>query len=169
MPRAYIGLGSNLDNPVAQLDRALTALADMPDTTLVSTSSLYRSPAMLMAGAPPQPDYINAVAAIDTRLEPIVLLDALQAIENQQGRERGEQRWMARTLDLDLLLYDQKTIKIARLTVPHPGLVERNFVLYPLHQIAPDLIVPGHGTLAGLLQSCSDNTLTQLSDKHNAV
>lgn len=169
MLRAYIGLGSNLDNPVRQIRIALQALDRIPDSTLVRTSSLYRNPPLLMTGAQKQPDYINAVAAIDTLLDPLPLLDALQAIEQQQGRVRTVQRWTARTLDLDLLLYGQKAINIDRLTVPHPGLVERNFVLYPLQQIAPDLILPIHGSLAGIIRHCPADTLEQLSDQHDAV
>ncbi|HFC54224.1 MAG TPA: 2-amino-4-hydroxy-6-hydroxymethyldihydropteridine diphosphokinase [Gammaproteobacteria bacterium] len=146
--RAYVGLGSNLQDPVRQVRCALLALKQLPGTRVVASSSLYRSPPL---GDKPQPDYINAVAALDTVLEPHRLLDELQALERRQGRRRGGERWGPRTLDLDLLLYGDLRINTRRLTVPHPGLVERAFVLYPLHEIAPDLHLGAAGPLADLV------------------
>lgn len=149
---AYIGLGSNLQQPVEQVKRALQQLAKIPRTRLISASPLYRSAPL---GPADQPDYINAVAALATRLSALELLDALQTIERQQGRIRGGERWGPRTLDLDLLLYGDQQIQTERLTVPHPGLGERNFVLYPLHDVAgEDLCIPGLDTLSHLLRAC---------------
>ncbi len=149
--RAYVGLGSNLDDPQAQLRRALQALTEIPQTQLVSHSGLYRSAPL---GGFDQPDYLNAVAALDTQLSAPALLAELQAIEQRQGRLRGAQRWQARTLDLDLLLYGDMQLQDAELTVPHPGLPERAFVLYPLQEIAPDLVIPGLGELSALIAQC---------------
>lgn len=157
---AYIGLGSNLDDPAAQLQRALDALAAMPGTRVLSVSALYRNPAMQAPGArAPQPDYLNAVAAIDTTLAPLALLDALQAIEAAQGRVRGE-RWSARTLDLDVLLYGNERIDTDRLQVPHPGLRERRFVLQPLADLAPSLVLPDGTRIADLLARCAPSAMT---------
>lgn len=165
MHRAYIGLGSNLQDPVAQVARAIAELAQIPSSHFVAASSLYRSTPLAGEGVPAgQPDYINAVAAIDTRLPALRLLTALQAIEQQHGRQRDAARWAARTLDLDLLLYDQEIINSKQLTIPHPGLVDRNFVLYPLFEIAPDLILPQHGPLAQVLAGVSNSGLQRLPD-----
>lgn len=149
--RAYVALGSNLDDPRRQVVTALEELDELPDTRRVNRSPLYRSAPM---GPSDQPDYINAVAALDTDLEPEALLDALQGIEARHGRVRGAERWGPRTLDLDLILYGAATLRTERLVVPHPGLHERGFVLYPLHDIAPDLEVPGMGRLEALLAAC---------------
>ena len=157
---AYIGLGSNLQQPIEQVKRALQQLTKIPHTYLLAASPLYRSAPL---GPADQPDYINAVAALDTRLAPLDLLDALQAIEQQQGRVREGERWGPRTLDLDLLLYGDQQFQTERLTVPHPGLGERNFVLYPLHDIAgDDLPIPGLDTLGHLLQACPRQGLESL-------
>lgn len=147
---AFIGLGSNLENPREQVSRALKELAAIPQTTLEKRSSLYRSEPIGPAG---QPDYINAVARISTQLQPLQLLDALQAIEDAHGRKR-ELRWGARTLDLDLLLYGEQTIQHPRLTVPHPEMHRRAFVLAPLAAIDPDLKIPGRGSISDLLLVC---------------
>ncbi len=149
--RAFVGLGSNLDDPRAQLRRALQALTEIPETQLAAYSSLYRSAPL---GGLDQPDYLNAVAALDTRLSAAALLAAMQAIEHRQGRVRDAQRWQSRTLDLDLLLYGKLQLQDAVLTVPHPGLSERAFVLYPLQEIAPDLVIPGLGDLTALIAQC---------------
>lgn len=156
---AFIGLGSNLDDPRQQVARALRELAELPDTTLAAQSSLYRSAPM---GPPDQPAYINAVARLETRLAPEALLDALQAIEARHGRLRGDERWGPRTLDLDILLYADVRIDNPRLQVPHPGLAERNFVLQPLAEIAPDLDIPGLGPLRDLLARCPADALERL-------
>jgi len=157
--RCYVGLGSNLNNPRMQIRSALMALDAIPGTCCVSASSLYRSQPLGPAG---QPDYLNAVAGIDTRLSAEKLLEQLHVIEEQHGRVRAE-RWGPRTLDLDLLLYGNQVMTDERLTVPHPGLTERNFVLYPLHEIAPQLHIPGAGSLQGLLERCSSVGLQPLA------
>lgn len=141
MPRAYIALGANLGDPAAQIERALVQLSQLPQTSLLSRSRLYRSAPLGPTG---QPDYCNAVASLDTGLAPVALLDGLQAIEQAAGRERGE-RWSARRLDLDLLIYDDLVWATPRLILPHPELANRRFVLQPLADIAPDLELPGQG------------------------
>lgn len=148
--RVAIGLGSNLQDPVTQLRSAFAALAELPRTRLLRRSRLYRSAPM---GPPGQPDYVNAAALLETELAPLELLDALQAIEHAQGRVRAE-RWGARTLDLDLLLWDETQIALERLSVPHPGLHERAFVLYPLAELDPHWVVPGQGRVGELQAAC---------------
>lgn len=157
--RAYIGIGSNLDNPVAQVQRAFQALDDLPACANIACSPLYRTAPV--GGPPGQPDYINAVAALDTVLAADDLLKALQALETVQGRVRAV-RWGARTLDLDLLLYGQMTRNDPWLTLPHPRLHQRAFVLQPLHDIAPNLMIPGRGTLTELLASGPLQAIAQL-------
>ena len=151
MTRAYIGLGSNLDTPLSQLRSALKALAALPDTTLVSQSSFYASDPL---GPADQPRYVNAVAALDTALSPLTLLDALQAIELEQGRTRKAERWGPRTLDLDILLYGEQQLDEPRLRVPHYHMHARAFVLYPLAEIAPQLNLPDGRALTELLNAC---------------
>lgn len=146
--QSYIGLGSNLDNPELQLDTALGALDDIPETRLVKNSSFYRSAPL---GPSDQPDFINAVALLDSGLTAGQLLVRLQTIENRQGRVRDSQRWGPRTLDLDLLLYGSRIIEEPELTVPHPGIRHRNFVLVPLLELAPELEIPGLGRADELL------------------
>ena len=159
MITAYIGLGSNLDDPRAQVERAFEELAGLPDCRLTGRSPLYRSAPM---GPPDQPDYVNAVAAVETELAPEALLDALHAIEAAHRRRRGGARWGPRTLDLDLLLYGDRTVATARLTVSHPGLSERAFVLFPLHDLAPGLVLPDGMALAALLDRCPAGGLERL-------
>ena len=151
MTRVYIGIGSNLQQPIQQVHQALQALARLPATQLIAHSRLYRSAPM---GPHAQPDYINAVAALETELPAIELLHLLHAIEQAQGRIRDDRRWGPRTLDLDILLFGDECITQSELHVPHPGLCERNFVLYPLTEIAPELVIPGLGALSGLLAQC---------------
>ena len=141
--QAWIGLGSNLADPLAQLRRALDELDHLPETRLLAASSIYRSPPM---GPKDQPDYFNAVARLETGLAPQALLAELQAIERAHDRVR-ERRWGPRTLDLDILLYGGLIIDEPDLQVPHPGLHERAFVLYPLRELAPSLEIPGRGTV----------------------
>lgn len=160
--RAFIGLGSNLDEPRAQLLRAIEALRQIPHSRLTAVSHLYRSAPM---GSADQPDYINAVAMLDTRLSPLELLDALQDIENAQGRVRGKEQWGPRTLDLDLLLYGAELIDSVRLKVPHPGLGERNFVLYPLAELAPELILPDGRNLQQLLKKSDREGLERIASE----
>lgn len=152
--RAYICLGSNLDDPLKQVTSALSELAAIADTELVAHSPWYRSRAI----GPAQPDYINGVAALTTALPAHALLDALQAIEQAHHRVHRE-RWGPRTLDLDLLLYDSEAIASERLTVPHPELEKRNFVLYSLADIAPELVLPNGTPLESLLTRCSRDGL----------
>ncbi len=160
MERAYIGLGSNLAEPRRQLQGAIQALALIPSSDLVAVSSLYLSEPL---GPPDQPSYVNAVAALDTSLSPLSLLDALQAIEMAHGRERKAERWGPRTLDLDLLLFGDHLISEPRLTVPHYHLQARAFVLYPLAEIAPaDLQLADGRALADLLAACPYQGLERL-------
>jgi 2-amino-4-hydroxy-6-hydroxymethyldihydropteridine diphosphokinase len=147
MPRAYIGLGANLDDPPAQLRRALQLIAASPGIVFVGHSSFYRS-APLGPGA--QPDYCNAACAIDTTLSPDDLLTRLHAIEREMGRERPPVRWAPRRIDLDLLHYDRVKLKTRRLQLPHPELCHRNFVATPLAELAPELELPGIGIVANL-------------------
>lgn len=149
MSGAWVALGSNLDKPQRQVEAGLRALQSIPSTTLEQTSSLYRTLPWGMTG---QPVFINAVVALDTELEPHDLLQALQAVEQQHGRRRDGPRWGPRTLDLDLLLYDQCRIDTPELTVPHPHMAERAFVLVPLAEIAPHADIPGKGRVDELLQ-----------------
>ncbi|PNB71863.1 2-amino-4-hydroxy-6-hydroxymethyldihydropteridine diphosphokinase [Pseudomonas sp. GW456-E7] len=150
MERIYIGMGSNLAAPAEQLRSAAEALASLPQSRLVGVSAFYQSDSLL----PGQPRYTNAVAALDSMLAPLELLDALQAIENGQGRERLE-RWGPRTLDLDILLFGDRLIDEPRLKVPHYHMQERAFVLYPLAELAPaDLQLADGRTLVELLKAC---------------
>jgi 2-amino-4-hydroxy-6-hydroxymethyldihydropteridine diphosphokinase len=145
--RVYIGLGSNLDNPRLQIDWALDALARLPESRLEATAPLYRSRAV---GPGTQPDYLNTVARLRTALAPPILLRELLALETARGRRR-DQHWGPRTLDLDLLLYDEVRLADPELEIPHPRLAERNFVLMPLHDLDPDLVLPDGTSLAQLL------------------
>lgn len=158
---AYIGLGSNLEDPAAQLLSARDAIAAVAGVEELAMSSLYRSAPM---GPADQPDYVNAVMAVLTTLPALELLLVLQSIEASHGRVRTGERWGPRTLDLDLLLYGQEWIDSEILTVPHPGIGEREFVLYPLDEIAPgDLPIPGRGTLGELVHSCPDRGIEVIS------
>jgi 2-amino-4-hydroxy-6-hydroxymethyldihydropteridine diphosphokinase len=159
MERIYIGMGSNLADPVEQLRSAALALTQLPQTELIGVSGFYQSDSLL----PGQPRYTNAVAALDSDLAPLELLDALQAIENGQGRERLE-RWGPRTLDLDIVLFGDRLIDEPRLKVPHYHLQERAFVLYPLAELAPaDLRLADGRTLTALLAACPFVGLERLS------
>jgi 2-amino-4-hydroxy-6-hydroxymethyldihydropteridine diphosphokinase len=144
---AYIGLGSNLQGPVGQLESGFELLAAIEDTRLIRQSSLYRSAPF---GGVEQPDFVNAAASLLTRLSAQELLAELQRIENECGRDRGEVRWGPRVLDLDLLVYSNQIIEESGLSVPHPGIGERNFVLLPLGEIAPELEIPGLGNIRNL-------------------
>lgn len=144
---AYVALGSNLDGPRAQVERGFAALAALPETVLLARSRLFRTRPW---GIPDQPDFVNGVARLETGLPPRVLLDALLAIEMRTGRVRGVRNG-PRTLDLDLLLYDDHALREPGLDVPHPHLHERAFVLLPLNDLAPDLEIPGRGRVANLL------------------
>ena len=157
---AYIGLGSNLAEPAAQIKSARIAIASIAGVKELAFSSLYHS---LPMGPQDQPDYVNAVMGVSTDLLPMDLLRCLQNIENDQGRVRKGERWGARTLDLDILLYGDQEIDLPDLTVPHKGLAERSFVLYPLFEIAPHILVPGKGSIANLVTKCPLAGLTRLA------
>jgi len=148
---AFIGLGSNLDEPVAHVQRALAQLDGITRTRLQAASSLYRTSPL---GPQDQPDFINAVACLCTALSPRDLLGELQRIEAAHGRVRGGLRWGPRTLDLDILLYGDLQMDESDLRIPHPGMTTRAFVLKPLQELAADLIIPGQGTLRELLAAC---------------
>ncbi len=156
--QAFIALGSNLENPISQIQQAFDELKQLPGTRLISHSSLYKSAPV---GRLDQPDFINAVALIETHLVPYELLNALLAIEHRHGRVR-ESLNAPRTLDLDILLYDALQYHDAGLTLPHPRMWQRAFVLRPLIEIAPDCHIPGHGHIASLLTACNEQKLEQI-------
>lgn len=173
MTTIYIGIGSNLDDPLAHVITAIHELGQLDGCQFLSASSLYKSRPLSSPASPPasnpmytgsQPDYINAVVAINTTKDELKLLDDLQDMEHRHGRVREGERWGPRTLDLDILLADDKIINHPRLIIPHPGLHQRSFVLYPLQEIAPDLIIPGHGSLQELIAQCDDEGLERLSE-----
>jgi 2-amino-4-hydroxy-6-hydroxymethyldihydropteridine diphosphokinase len=155
---AFIGIGSNLDGPRAQVLAAFDALEALPQTRVTGRSPLYRSAPL---GGPPQPDYVNAVARVETMLEPHALLAALLAIEAQHGRARGEVN-APRTLDLDLLLYDAANCAQPGLRLPHPRMHQRRFVLAPLVDLEPTAWIPGHGAATALLAACSAQALERM-------
>jgi 2-amino-4-hydroxy-6-hydroxymethyldihydropteridine diphosphokinase len=158
--RAYIGLGANLGDAAGQVEAALAALAAEPGCRLVARSSLYRSAPVDATG----PDYINAVAALDTTLDPHALLARLQAIEQRFGRERPYAN-APRTLDLDLLLHGHSVLDSPALTLPHPRLHRRAFVLRPLAELSPDLPIPGLGPARGLLAGVAEQAIELWSAK----
>lgn len=161
---AFIGLGSNLEDPLDQLRRAFTELDKLPDTRLVAQSSLYRSAPIGYPGQtdlPGQPDFVNAVAKVETELTPQALLRALLHIEHQHGRERSF-RNAPRTLDLDVLLYGDVQLHEHGLTIPHPQMHRRAFVLQPLLEIAPDIGIPGVGLARLALAECQDQILDRI-------
>ena len=168
MAAVYIALGSNMDSPQSQLDSALEALAQHPRIEVTGVSSRYQTPPV----GPQQPDFINAAAQLSTDLSPLALLDALQAIEQQQNRVRSI-HWGPRTLDLDILLYnnlvgdplviDPLVIESERLTIPHPRMGERAFVLVPLMDLNPQLALPSGETVAQLLANCSQQGIVKTS------
>ena len=155
---AYVGLGSNLQQPKHQVLKAFEALSRLPRTRLLAHSSLYRSAPM---GKTDQPDFVNAVAALATELVPNELLQALLQLEAQQGRVRSEPN-AARTLDLDLLLFDGLIIHAPGLDVPHPRMHERAFVLMPLAELNPELVIPGRGPVAELLKRVAGQDVTRI-------
>ncbi len=159
--RAYIGLGSNLDDPLARLRSGVAALTQLDRTRVELCSSFYRTAPV---GTQDQPDFINAVCRVCTGQSPTTLMRNLLQIERAHGRVREGEKGGPRTLDLDLLLYGDQAIEIEGLTVPHPRLHERAFVLYPLHEIEPDLAVPGHGTVRNLLAGCARQRVEKLED-----
>ena len=158
MATAYIALGANLGDPAATVQAAFAALATLPQSTLTATSALYRTAPV---GICDQPEFINAAARIETELTPEALLDALLAIEQRFGRVRTLRNG-PRTLDLDVLLYDEQVLDTPRLILPHPRLHLRAFVLYPLADIGPDLSIPGRGTLAAWLPAVANQGIIRL-------
>ena len=160
MIQAYIGLGSNLEDPIAQLDRAIHTLKTHDDLNDVRVSLIYGSKPV---GPQDQPDYINAVARLTTALSPIALLDLLQSIEQSQRRVR-ERHWGPRTLDLDLLLYGQEKIEHPRLTVPHTFMLERGFVIKPLSDLAPDMLLANGKTVTEQLHQLDTSDLVFIKE-----
>lgn len=158
--RAYVGIGSNLDDPAGQVLSAMAALERIPATSVAARASLYRSAPV---GKLDQPDFVNSVAALDTALEPQQLLEQLLAIEASHGRRRGE-RNAARTLDLDLLLFGERRIDAPALSVPHPRMHERAFVLLPLAEIDAQACVPGRGRVRELLQAVTGQQVTRMQE-----
>lgn len=156
MTLAYIGLGSNLSDPEIQIHRAIVNIKSIPNSHISKISSLYFSRPM---GPQDQPDYMNAVLALDTQLSALELLNHLQEIENIAGRVRKENRWGARILDLDIILFGNETINNERLTVPHYGLKEREFVLIPLAEITETLLLPDGDSIATLVNNIATNDL----------
>ena len=161
MIHAYIGLGSNLENPIAQIDCAIDTLTKHDDLKNFRVSSIYGSKPV---GPQDQPDYINAVASFDTDLSPIALLDLLQSIEQAQRRVR-ERHWGPRTLDLDLLLYGQEKIQLPRLNVPHPFMLERGFVIKPLSDLAPDMLLENGKTVTEQLHQLDTSDLVFIKEE----
>ena len=159
---AYVALGSNLEQPQLRLQQAVAAIEDKKNTSIVACSRLYRSDPI---GPPGQPDYCNAVVAIDTTLEPLALLDAMQAIENAHGRTRTL-RWGPRTLDLDILLFGNWTIRSPRLTIPHCQMQIRNFVLCPLLDVAPELVLPDGQPLSALVERLGYQGLSVIAEDY---
>jgi len=162
----YIGLGSNLGDSVVTLDAAASALAMLPRTNRLCCASLYKSAPV---GTGKQPDFVNGVCALNTTLGEKDLLQHLMLIEREFGRERTGETGQPRTLDLDLLLYGDLSLSSDKLTLPHPRLHERAFVLYPLSEIAPDLVIPGHGRVSDLLQNCLDQQIERLPSEEHKI
>ncbi|MDH1127280.1 2-amino-4-hydroxy-6-hydroxymethyldihydropteridine diphosphokinase [Enterobacter sp. GD03975] len=150
MTLAYIAIGSNLASPLEQVNAAVQALGEIPQSRIVAVSSFYRTPPL---GPQDQPDYLNAAVALETVLDPETLLDNTQRIELQQGRVRKAERWGPRTLDLDMMLFGHEVINTERLTVPHYDMKNRGFMLWPLSEIAPDLTFPDGISLKTVLQN----------------
>jgi 2-amino-4-hydroxy-6-hydroxymethyldihydropteridine diphosphokinase len=160
---AFIALGSNLGDPAGQIRSALRALDKLPDTRLLRQSSFYRNPP---AGYLDQPEFVNAVAEIETRLAPRDLLEQLLAIERAHGRVRDFPNG-PRTLDLDILLYGERTVREPGLTIPHPRMLERAFVLVPLVEIAPETVVPGGARISDLVRGVDASSMIKLPEAGN--
>ncbi|WP_417641889.1 2-amino-4-hydroxy-6-hydroxymethyldihydropteridine diphosphokinase [Enterobacter kobei] len=151
MTLAYIAIGSNLASPLEQVNAAITALGEIPHSQIVARSAFYRTPPL---GPQDQPDYLNAAVALDTTLDADTLLDHTQRIELAQGRVRKDERWGPRTLDLDIMLFGDEVINTPRLTVPHYDMHNRGFMLWPLFEIAPEVLFPDGTPLACVLTQC---------------
>ena len=160
--KVWLGLGSNLQQPVAQLQQALKRLGETTGLEVLRTSSFYRTPPW---GDEQQNDFINAVVQIETSLDPIPLLRVLQSIENVMGRQRSSgRRWGPRLIDIDLLLYGKQQFQSAELEIPHPRMFERAFVLKPLSELEANLEIPGYGTVGELLQNLDCSGIIQVKD-----
>ena len=155
-----VGIGSNLDGPARQIEAAFDMLEAIENTALVARSELYRSAPL---GGIEQPDFVNAAALLTTKLAPRVFLEQLQSIERARGRERGDVHWGPRVLDLDLLAFGSLAIDEPGLTVPHPGIASRNFVLLPLREIAPDFEIPGLGRVRDLPVDDSEPRISRIA------
>ncbi len=158
--QAWLGLGSNLGNPVAQLKLAIKRLAEAEGIEVLKTSSLYSTPPW---GDEQQDDFINAVVQIQTGFAPLALLHALQSIENQMGRQRSKRRWGPRVIDIDMLLYDDLVLHSAELEIPHARMHERAFVLLPLSELEPAAEIPGHGSIVSLIAQLDCSGICRLS------
>ena len=158
----YIGLGSNIEQPCLQIKNAILALAQLPETTVINDSGYFKSKPM---GPKDQPDYVNAVAEIETTMSAIELLKHCKLIEQQQGRIKLR-HWGERTIDLDILLYADEQIQTDVLTVPHPGICQRDFVYMPLLKLNPDVIVPGTGPLNVIVQSVDKQMAEEFKADH---
>ena len=159
--KAWLGLGSNLQQPVAQLQQAIKRLDGANGLEIFRASCFYRTPPW---GDEQQDDFINAVVQIETSLDPVVLLRVLQSIENVMGRQRSGRRWGPRKIDIDLLLYGKQQFQSTELEIPHPRMFERAFVLKPLSELDADLEIPGQGTVGELLQGLDCSGVFQLND-----
>jgi 2-amino-4-hydroxy-6-hydroxymethyldihydropteridine diphosphokinase len=160
---AFIGLGSNLNNPVQQLIDAIQQLKRMTGSSIEATSSFYKTPPM---GPQDQPHYINAAVKLETSLKSHELLNSLQAIETLQKRNRETERWGARTIDLDILLYNNEISDDPVLTIPHPGIALRSFVLYPLLELDENLTIPTLGKVNHLIHQLGEPAPTKISSEH---
>ncbi len=156
---AFIGLGSNLDEPILQLSKAISALSCIKEAELTNVSGFYKNPPL---GDPSQPPFVNAVARVETRLGAEELYSAMVGIESSLGRPIKRQKWSARVIDLDLLIYGKEVINSEVLTVPHPQIENRSFVLYPLFEIAPKMVVPGVGAVEKLLSGKDVSSLVDI-------
>jgi len=164
MIECFIAVGSNLDDPARQVRQGFAAMARLPDTVLVKTSSLYANPPI---GPPDQPDYINAVVCLQTDLPPDVLLRALKELEQAAGRQAGR-IWGERVLDLDILTYGDLVLEQDRLRIPHPEIAQRRFVLVPWLEIAPAATLPDGRAVAGLLAAAPPHKLVKLTEEEQA-
>jgi len=164
---AYIGLGSNLADPLLQVEMLMKALADLPGTRRVQCSALYRSAPV--GDVTEQPDFVNAACRLDTTATASELMRALLALENERGRVRDGRKGGPRVVDLDLLLYGDSVLQTPDLVIPHPRMHERAFVLYPLHELDPGLVIPGQGPVATLLARCGGQVVERLPSEPSTV
>ena len=168
--RAYVGLGSNVGDRAGGLRRAVAEMHAAAGVRVVAASAVYETEAHVLNGQPPQPDHFNAVVAVDSELSPHALLERLHAIERRLGRDPAAPRWSPRPLDLDLLAHGDLAICTPGLTLPHPRIAERRFVLEPFADVAPGLVIPGLGrTVADLLAACPDRGRIARTDERLVV